>query len=1133
MKQFPNSDRRVPDHRWPAVAIFTVAAFWTGLEGCAPHRKPDVLDEQKIKAVVTEVMEDQTGSSAKDYSLQALNEYEKNLFGRLGEKSEQQAKTMHRLADLYLKLEDMAYRRQLLRYNQQLRQAQGKASARPTLPKMDHARSRKTYEALLGLYPDRPENDRVLYQLAHVYDDEGEMEQAITHLRRLVERYPSSSLRLEAVFRLAEAYYDSNQYRQAQAAYEQAVKAKETGLAEQAMYKLGWTYFSLQEHEKAIETFVRLVDRKRTVKLNGQPRLDPQSLSAGEWDEVLEFIRSIAFAFSYLGPPTQIQEYFEKSGHRDYEDRIYRKLGDLYMAQKRVQDAVGAYEAFIKAYPLHEDAPIVQMEIIESYQRLKMVDLANRARMNFVDSFGEESLWHQKASSAGRGKIRPLYRQMVGQLAQFHHAEAQQTRRAQDYERALTWYRRYLKAFPKEPDAPRMNFLLAEGLYELRRYREAVDEYERTAYTYFLHRDSAESGYAAIATLDKLMDQDGQDSGSGSLAGRLAGQCKRFAEAFPNDPRVPDVLWKGAEIYYRSGNAAAARSMAETMIRTALPTDPSSVKAQRLIARTYFEEGSYEQAAAVYRRLVRTGGKAGEDEELKRLWASSLYKQGEKFKAAGKLREAQTEFMRVQAEVPGSEAAPVALYDAASVALLRNQMDEALQLFQIQIQRYPNHALSLKVPEVLLQVQQNQLEAGKIQEAQVLSEKIKTIQIASKDDLAYRSERLLADRYFEERAYERAAAAYRKLARTEAAVKNREGEDLKRLWASALYKHAEGLKTAGKIQEAQAGFMRVQGEVPGSEVAPVALFDAAGLAVSRNDQAGALLGFTTLLREYPSSNYGPHAVIQVGKIHEQNGRLREAAQEYESVVKFSRDRKTVGEMLLAAGRLYEQLGDWAKAGASYGLYLDQYAGEFQPVVETTFRLAWARWQQGRRQEAQTILQAIIDRYGQGDAAESPAGYYVAKARLLKADGLMAQFDDVKLVSPLEKNLARKKKLLKEVLEEYAQAADFNAAEITTAATQKIGMIFEKFRTALLESERPQNLTPQQLEQYNFLLEEQAYPFEEKAIAAYESNVHRAQQLGLYDSWIRQSYDDLARLVPARYRKRELDEIIRREAASNP
>jgi len=1114
--------------------ILAVTALWSELGGCSAYRNPDDLSPHEIKTVVTEVMEDQAAPSSKDYTLKSLDQYEDSLFNDSGQRSELRARTMHRLADLYLKLEELAYRRQLERYNQLLRQSQqGRKSGRPVLPKIDHMRSRRIYEKLLAEYPDRPDNDRVLYQLAHIYDDEGQIQPAMASMQRLVERYPSSPLRQEAVFRMAEAYYDSNRYRQARAAYEQAVSAKDPTLAEQAMYKLGWTYLSLQEYESAAGMFVRLVDRKRVVKSGGQPQLDPTGMTAAEWDEVLEYIRGMAFAFSYMGPPTKIQDYFEKTGHRDYESLIYRKLGDLYMAQKRVQDAVGTYEAFIKTYPLHPDAPAVQMQIVEAYQQLKLVDLANRARINFVERFGEESLWYQKASVDSREKVRPFYRQLTSQLALFYHSEAQQTKRPADYERALMWYRRYLKAFPREPDAPRMNFLLAEGLFELQRYPEAADEYEHTAYGYFLHHDSAEAGYAAVTTLDKIMNREGPASPSDPWGRRLAQDCKRFAESFPNDPRAAAILWKGAETYYRAGNLAAARSMAETIVKTSLPIDPTAVKAQRLIARTYFEAGAYEQAAAAYRRLARSGGEAGDDKEVRQLWASSLYKQGEVFKNAGKLREAQTEFMRVQAEVPGSDVAPVALYDAASVALLRNQRDEALQLFQIQMQRYPTHALSQKVPEVLLQVERNLLETGKIQEARSFSEKIKSIQVSSQEDLAYRSERLLADRYFEEKAYDQAATAYRKLAQEEASAKNQEREELKRLWASALYKQAEGLRKAGKLQEAQAGFMRVQSEMAGSEVAPIALFDAGNIALARRDLDGAVQAFTTLTREYPSSEYSPRATIQVARIHEQTGRLEDAAREYASVVNLNLDRKTAGEMLLSAGRLYEQLGDWAKADEVYGTYLAQYSGEYQQVVETTYKLAWAKLQQGRRQDALPILQTLIDRYGQGETAGSPVAYYIAKAHLLRADDLANQFDEVKLISPLEQNLDRKKKLLKDVLEEYAQAADFNVSEVTTAATQKIGTVFEKFRTALLESERPQNLTPQQLEQYNYLLEEQAYPFEEKAIAAYESNVHRAQQLGLYDSWVKQSYEDLARLIPARYHKPELDEIIHREAAINP
>ena len=45
--------------------------------------------------------------------------------------------------------------------------------------------------------------------------------------------------------------------------------------------------------------------------------------------------------------------------------------------------------------------------------------------------------------------------------------------------------------------------------------------------------------------------------------------------------------------------------------------------------------------------------------------------------------------------------------------------------------------------------------------------------------------------------------------------------------------------------------------------------------------------------------------------------------------------------------------------------------------------------------------------------------------------------------------------------------------------------------ASMDSPRPKNLSKQEIEQYNLLLEEQAFPFEEKAIAAHVTNIARA------------------------------------------
>ena len=57
-----------------------------------------------------------------------------------------------------------------------------------------------------------------------------------------------------------------------------------------------------------------------------------------------------------------------------------------------------------------------------------------------------------------------------------------------------------------------------------------------------------------------------------------------------------------------------------------------------------------------------------------------------------------------------------------------------------------------------------------------------------------------------------------------------------------------------------------------------------------------------------------------------------------------------------------------------------------------------------------------------------------------------------------------------------------------------------------------------------LLEEQAFPFEEKAIELHEVNAQRAAD-GIYDEWVKNSFTALRELRPVRYGKTERSEGV--------
>jgi hypothetical protein len=114
--------------------------------------------------------------------------------------------------------------------------------------------------------------------------------------------------------------------------------------------------------------------------------------------------------------------------------------------------------------------------------------------------------------------------------------------------------------------------------------------------------------------------------------------------------------------------------------------------------------------------------------------------------------------------------------------------------------------------------------------------------------------------------------------------------------------------------------------------------------------------------------------------------------------------------------------------------------------------------------------------------------------------------------------------MEDVLKVYGDAAAYGIAEVTTAATFRLGEAYQQFSRDLMDSERPPGLDELALEQYELLLEEQTFPFEEKAIELYETNAARTSD-GIWDEWVQRSIGQLATLMPARYAKAERSEDV--------
>jgi hypothetical protein len=149
-------------------------------------------------------------------------------------------------------------------------------------------------------------------------------------------------------------------------------------------------------------------------------------------------------------------------------------------------------------------------------------------------------------------------------------------------------------------------------------------------------------------------------------------------------------------------------------------------------------------------------------------------------------------------------------------------------------------------------------------------------------------------------------------------------------------------------------------------------------------------------------------------------------------------------------------------------------------------------------------------------------FLAANAALVLAERQFEQFARLELKQPFEDSLALKQQSMDDTLETLEQLVSYEVADVTAAATFHIAQVYLNFSVALLESERPAGLTPAEMNSYELVIEEEAYPFEEQAITIHEENFELLAA-GIYNPWVQKSLDQLADLMPGRYAKDETSE----------
>jgi hypothetical protein len=207
----------------------------------------------------------------------------------------------------------------------------------------------------------------------------------------------------------------------------------------------------------------------------------------------------------------------------------------------------------------------------------------------------------------------------------------------------------------------------------------------------------------------------------------------------------------------------------------------------------------------------------------------------------------------------------------------------------------------------------------------------------------------------------------------------------------------------------------------------------------------------------------------------------------------------------------------------YEQYVDSYPRPLDIAMETRQRLSEIYHEQLDYQRFFDELNEMVEEdRNAGQDRTDRSRFLAAKAALVLAERDFKAFARLELTQPFEESLAVKQDSMDATLAGLEALVNYQVAEVTAAATYYIAEVYMNFSVAMIESERPEGLTPQEEISYEMVIEEEAYPFEEQAIAVHEENFELLAA-GVYNPWVQKSLDSLAGLMPGRYAKSETSE----------
>lgn len=623
-----------------------------------------------------------------------------------------------------------------------------------------------------------------------------------------------------------------------------------------------------------------------------------------------------------------------------------------------------------------------------------------------------------------------------------------------------------------------------------------------------------------------------------------AGTYIAFIARHPTHVRAPEFQMRAISAYGRGGFAAQSIQAQETYATRYAPdssywntrTPDAAVMTQ---VRQYLDElgryyhagaqqtaalparqAAYLKAASWYRRTLDLFPQDARVTDTRLLLADALLE-------GGQVQDAAEHYAYAAYELPAHARASVAALAAVQAwqRLVREQDGQPIQAET----RRASISASLRLADtfadhpqrtqVLMAAAEDQYALGELDAAAATAERV--LQAQATPPLRRGALGIVADARFAQQRFAEAEAAYTELVKLPAPSEGLRSMAIEQL-AASVYKQAEAARDSGDLSRAASHFQRVGRLTPGASIRASADYDAASTFIVLEDWSASAQTLEAFRAQFPQHRLAADADKKLALAYDKSGKPALAAAAFTRISQRSGETiETQRDAAWSATQLFEQARLPTQLLRSYTDYVTRFPQPLDPAMQARKRLSELALSEPQNPATHRywLEQIVMADQTAGAARSEISKRYAAEASLGIGRAEAVQAQQLALRLPLDQTLARKKAATEASVRTLERAAAYGYADITSAATFELATVYANFGRALMQSERPTALAGEALQQYAILLEEQAFPFEEKAIQAHEINLQRLRK-GIWNEAIAKSVTALGTLSPAKYGKQE-------------